>query len=89
MHPVYFAAQLFPCNLTDPNVMCTGSIAFFCACAIYCTCRPMLVVLKLGTAVPLGSLKQFQGDRKEVANLRISDKLSQSIVLDCTVHLRT
>ena len=27
------------------------------------------VVLKLGTAVPLGSAKQFQGDRKEVADL--------------------
>ena len=26
------------------------------------------VVLKLGTAAPLGSAKQFQGDLKEVAN---------------------
>ena len=28
------------------------------------------VVLKLGTAVPLESAKQFQGHRKEVADLR-------------------
>ena len=34
------------------------------------------VVLKLRTAVRLESAKQFQGHRKEVADLRISDKSS-------------
>ena len=34
------------------------------------------VVLKLGTAVPLGSAKQFSGDRKKVADFRVSDKSS-------------
>ena len=42
------------------------------------------VVLKLGTAGPLGSAKQFQGDRKDVADLRISNKPSRWIVLDWT-----
>ena len=42
------------------------------------------MVIKLGTAVSLGSAKQFHRDRKEGADLRIADKSSHCIVLDWT-----
>ena len=44
----------------------------------------MGTAVPLGTAFPLGYAKQFQGDRKEVANLRTSDKSPRGIVLDWT-----